>query len=314
MSALCSENGIDTVRFRWRADHDTYLGFVRRPTGVIQGYRGEVFDQTELGRLGAYPDGMVYFEGRASALVFEDKSDHSLMPAADLEIAEQVARRLAIENGADIGSEQARLGRVDLAGELLFTDPSEGSAFLHSLACIDVPWCKSRADGRKGDHIETVSFHGTSGSSIYLRAYDKGVESKSAAPGHRIRVERQKRFRKTREVTVEEFQLLDLRKVFVGREFQKLAELPSATVVDLPDAISEVLRADDLSPQAMERLIGFLVAGRHIPYRDRTSPWRRSAELRRLGIFVDPSMAGRLEVPLGRYLHALASAWETHAA
>lgn len=311
MSALCSENGIDTVRFRWRTDHDTYLGFLRRPTGVIQGYRGEVFDQTELGRLGAYPDGMVYFEGRASALVFEDRTDHSLMPAADLHLAEQVARKLAISNGADIGSEPARLGRVDLAGELLFSDPSEGSAFLHSLACIDAPWCKSRADGRKGDHIETVSFHGTSGSTIYLRAYDKGVESGSAPPGHRIRVERQKRYRKTREVTVDEFELLDLRDLFVGREFAQLAELPSAVVVDLPGAISEVLRAD-ITAQMKERLVGFLVVGRNIDY-DKMTRWRRASKLRELGIFVDPAMVGRLEVPVGRYLQALASAWSTAA-
>lgn len=312
MSALCSENGIDTVRFRWRADNDTYRGFMARPTGTIQGQWGEIYDNTELGRLGAFPDGLVYFEGRAAALCFEDKSDHSLMPAADLALAEQVARRLAVENGADIGSEQARLGRVDLAGELLFSDSEEGSAFLHSLACIDVPWCKSRTDGRKGNHIETVSFHGTAGSTIYLRAYDKGVESRTAPPGHRIRVERQKRYRKSREVSVDEFQLLDLRDIFVGREFAKLAELPSATVVDLPGAIQQVLRAD-VTPRMAEWLIGYLVAGRHLHY-DKATRWRRASKLRELGIFVDPGVVETVDVPVGRYLTALASAWTAKAA
>jgi hypothetical protein len=201
----------------------------------------------------------------------------------------------------------ARLGRVDLAAELRFGDPREGSAFLHSLASLDVPWCKSRVDGRKGDHIETVSFHGTRGATIYLRAYDKGVESGTSQAGTRIRVERQKRYRKTRELLPEDFAATDMRKAYLGREFKLLADLPSATICDLPEAM-EVLIDKATTWRQFERLAGYICAGGYIEYPKREE-YRRLGELRQLGIFVDPTQRERLEVPVGQYLQTLASAW-----
>jgi len=307
MSALASRAGIDTVRFRWREEPDIYQRFSQRPEGVIEGYRGERYAQTELGRIGVYRDGMVYLEGRAGAILHRNREDHSLLPSHALSSAERVARYFVQENGADV-SEEARLGRIDLASELRFSDPREGSAFLHSLAGLDVPWCKSRVDGRKGDHIETVSFHGTRGRSIYLRAYDKGVESGTAPPGEVIRMERQRRFRKSREVLADDFSnVADLRKVFLGREFKLLADLPSAMICNLPDALL-AMRDMGLRHQQFERLGGFLTVGRYIDY-PRAIRYKRIAELREMGIFVDPAQNERLEVPVGQYLQTLASAW-----
>lgn len=305
--AMCSDKGVDTVRFRWRGDNDTYKGFQRRPEGYIQGYRGEAFTQTKLGRIGVFPDGLVYLEGRAAAILQGDPDDHSLLPVHGLSPAERVARAFVQQNGAPVPDEQARLGRVDLAAELRFADPRQGSAFLHSLGSIDVPWCKSRVDGRKGDHIETVSFHGTQGSTIYLRAYDKGVESKTARPGVRIRVERQRRFRKVREQLPEQFAESDIRSAYLGREFKLLADLPSATVCDLPGAMDALIEKATTWRQ-FERLAGYICAGGYIEY-PRREEYRRLAELRQLGIYVDPTQRERLEVPVGRYLQTLASAW-----
>jgi hypothetical protein len=249
----------------------------------------------------------VYFEGRVSAIAALDKNEHSLAPVVDLFSAERVARQLARENGLSLKDEPATLGRVDLASELHFADGQEGSAFLHSLSALDVPWCKVRTDGRKGEHIETVSFHGTTGKTIYLRAYDKGVESGTALPGVRIRVERQKRFRKDREPSVMDFSEGDLRRVYVGREFGKLSELPYATVCDVPDALTTLLESG-ASDSVIERMAGFLVVGQYLDY-PRTSFYRRAAQLRALGIFVDPTQIERLQVPIGAYLQALASSW-----
>jgi len=308
MSAFCSDSGVDTVRFRWRTSNEVYRAFQRRPNGVIQGYRGEVFDQTAVGRVGVYPDGLVYLEGRASAILHADPEDHHLLEPAGLLSAERVALRLVQQHGAPVPDDaEARLGRADLAAELRFGSSAEGSAFLHALASLDVPWCKSRTDGRKGDRVETVSFHGVHGRSIYLRAYDKGVESGTAAPGLRIRVERQRRFRKDREPNVSMFTTSDLRQVYLGREFAQLTQLPYATVCDVPEALATLLDRN-LSAAQTERLAGFLTVGRHLDHPTRTL-YRRYAELRSLGIYVDPAQIERLEVPVGRYLQALAAAW-----
>jgi len=307
MRALCSDSGVDTVRFRWRTDNVVYQDFQRRPEGTIMGYRGESFVQTELGRVGAYPDGLVYMEGRAAAILAQDPDEHALASVEDVTPAELVARGFVRNLGADVGDAPARLGRIDLASELRFYDANEGSAFLHSLAALDVPWCKSRTDGRKGSHIETVSFHGTRGKSIYLRAYDKGVESGSHGPGTRIRIERQKRFRKDREWATSGLSHSDLRKAYLGREFAKLSELPNAVVCDVPEALNEVIYSD-ISEEMKEKLAGFLVVGFALEY-NRSTWYNRHASLRDLGIFVDPNQVERLVVPIGQYLQAAASAW-----
>jgi len=309
MRALLSDSGIDTVRFRWRTDNEAYHKFQRRPEGTIEGYRGERFVQTPLGRIGSYPDGLFYLEGRVAAILAGTAEDHSLAAPDDLLLAEQAAHGFLKENGCELGdAEPARLGRIDLASELRFSDPSEGSAFLHSLASLDVPWCKSRVDGRKGSKIETVSFHGARGKTIYLRAYDKGIESGTDKPGVRIRVERQKRFRKSREPFGQDFAVSDLRKAYWGREFSRLADLPTATVCDVRGAL-ETLAERAPTYALMERLAGYIVVGGLIEYSQPTR-WRRESELRNLGIFVDPgTQVERLEVPVGAYLQTLGAAW-----
>lgn len=309
MRALLSDSGIDTVRFRWRESNVEYHEFEKRPEGTIEGYRGERYVQSSFGRIGAYPDGMFYIESRAAALIAGTAEDHSLAAPADLHLAEQAARSIMQENGAIIGNDPARLGRIDLASELRFSDGSEGSAFLHSLAALDVPWAKTRIDGRKGSKIETVSFHGTRGKTIYLRAYDKGVESGTDKPGTRIRVERQKRFRKAREPQAAHLaEVYDLRKIYWGREFARLSELPTATVCDIRGALETLCERCESYSQ-LERLAGYLVIGGVIDY-DRVTKWRRDSDLRALGIFVDPGTeVERLEVPVGQYLQTLGAAW-----
>lgn len=308
MRALLSDSGIDTVRFRWREDNVVHADFKKREGGTREGYRGERFVQTPFGRVGSYPDGLFYIEARAGALIAANPDDHSLGAVKDLTLAEQVARTIAHNVGANV-TDQARLGRVDLASELRFDDGAEGSAFLHSLASLDVPWCKTRTDGRKGSKIETVSFHGTSGKTIYLRAYDKGIESGTDKPGKRIRVERQKRFRKAIEPNIAQLiQNTDFSALFYGREFAKLVDLPTATVCDVRGAL-ETLCERCQSYSQLERLAGYIVVGAMIDY-SRPSGYRRAAELRELGIYVDPgATVERLEVPVGQYLQTLGAAW-----
>jgi len=306
--ALLSDSGIDTVRFRWRESNEEYQEFSRRPEGVVEGYRGERFVQTKLGRVGVYRDGLAYWEGRASAILADDPGDHNLLVPDDLHLAELAARDFVVASGVPLIAEP-RLGRVDLASELRFQSSAEGSAFLHSLAGLDVPFAKARVDGLKGSHIESVSFHGTSGKTIHLRAYDKGVESGSDPAGRRIRVERQKRFRKSVEPTSQDFVFSDLKRAFWGREFKKLTTLDTAVVANLPDSLLALYeRADSWSQAA--RLGGFLVFGRLLEEEmSRAAVYRFRSELRSLGIFVNDAVVERLEVPVGKYLQTLGAAW-----
>ena len=312
------------MQFRWRTSNEVYREWQQRPGGTIEGYRGQRFEQTPLGRVSVFPDGLVTVEGRASALLHQDINDHNLLAPDQLIFSEQVTRRFAQQLGAAIPDAapaalgqavDVTLGRADLAAELRFSDPNEGSAFLHSLASLDVPWCKTRTDGRKGSHIETVSFHGANGRSISLRAYDKGVESGTERAGVRLRLERQKRWRKQLEVGVGDFVVSDLRKLFLGREFAKLTDLPYASVCDVPEALivlNECYDAGQLTSRLYESLSGFIVQGRRIVHLRRTS-YARAAQLRDLGIFIDPAALDRVEVPVGRYLQAAASAWPVAA-
>jgi len=311
--ALCSDYGFDTVRYRWRLQPDEAPGMydrfrrTERPKKPYEGQRRELFVQTELGRVGMYPDGMVYFEGRVSALREGTPDQHRLGQIHELPLAERVARQISEDNYAYTGTDEGRLGRLDLASELRFANRSAGRAFLHALSTMDVPWCKSRTDGRKGDGIETVSFHGTRGKTIYLRAYDKGIESGTAPSGERIRVERQKRFRKEREPVATEIKSAELHRMFVGREFQHLVDLPSAVVVDVAGALHELWQRCE-TWQEFERLAGYLTAGSVIDY-PRHILYRRAAEIRKLGINIDHTQYERLEVPVGRYLQTLAAVW-----
>jgi len=307
--ALLSDHGIDTVRFRWREEPEVYHDFSRRPEGVVDGYRGERFVDTELGRVGVYRDGLVYLEGRASAIANVDPGDHQLLNAQDLRPAELVAQAWVQDTGVPLSGEPARLGRADLASELRFSNPREGSAFLHSIAGLDVPWSKIRVDGLKGGDIETVSLHGTSGKTIHLRAYDKGVESGTDNPGTRIRVERQKRFRKEREPLSADFISSDLGRAYLGREFAKLSQLESALLVDLPDAIRAVMARAESWQQAI-RLAGYLAIGDYVhDEMDRATVYRYDGQLRALGIFYQRKEIERLEVPIGQYFQTLGAAW-----
>jgi hypothetical protein len=305
--SLCSDAGVDTVRFRWRTDPEAYEVFRHRKGGYIEGQRGEVFTQTELGRIGAFRDGLFYIESRAAALVDGSRDSHRLARPDELPAAERVALQVCYDNEAFVGEDEARLGRIDLASELRFSRGSAGRAFLHSLSAADVPWCKSRTDGRKGEGIETVSFHGTTGKTVYLRAYDKGIESGTAPAGERIRVERQRRFRKTREPSLAMLSSADLHSMYIGREFAHLQNLKTATVCDVEGAIETLWERAESAAQ-FERMIGFIVAGNVIDYGHATR-YARAAELRSLGIFVDHTQRERLEVPVGRYLQTLSSAW-----
>jgi hypothetical protein len=303
--ALGTAHGVDTVRFRFREGNDAYLRLRSRPDGCEQGVRGELWWREGAARVGVYPDGLVTVEGRAAALVAGDRGDHSLLEPGRLLLAERAAAGLVA------AATRPTLGRVDLAGELRFGDGREGLAFLQALSSIDVPWCKVGIEGRRGDSVETVYARSTNGRSVLWRAYDKGVESDTAAPGERIRWERQIRMRKVREQTVEQFLEGDLRAAFVGR-LRRVASIGDVVVADVVGAV-ERLGELALPPTKRDRLTGYLLWGGRGDYAPRTAQ-RLRAELRELGVGLDSAQPVRLVVPVGRHLRTLAAMWEDERA
>lgn len=277
--------GLDTVRIRFRGVHPDDFQRFRRNKNPQLVQRGE-FRSTEGGvTVGHWSDGRAYIEGRVAAIL-HGKDDHRLLWRGDLMDAGLVGQEIAHAESAEIIS----VGRADLASELTFPDHVEGRRFLAGLAAVDVPWLKTGTEGGKRSGYETVYWRTVKGRSIVMRAYDKGVESGTAAPGERIRIERQRRWRKTRELPIDVVASADFRSEFVGREFEALisgSTNPVHWTGDVGLAIEELrdrVRARELKAYQAERLAGYLLMqGEGLK---RTVRYAREAELRKLGLAV----------------------------
>lgn len=300
--------GFDTVRYRFRGElRDVYEGLRARPD-VARGPRGEVRRRVDgSARVEAYPDGLVTVEGRLAALLHGEQ-DHRLLGPGELVEGVEAAAAIA---GVHEGDAVVELGRADLTSELHFADGSEGLELLRAAAYVDLPWLKVGTEGGKGRRLETVHWRTVNGRSTVLRLYDKGVETEQAAPGHWLRLERQRRWRKARALDAEVFASSSLRESFVGRELGAIvARVDDVYVCDRWSAI-ELLRrrraAGELGARSLELLAGFLAAhGDGLPARTRR---RRESRLRELGIALNPNEGAATSFPAGRLLATFAEAW-----
>lgn len=307
-SGRATRAGFDTVRFRLRC-----------PSEVYEGFEGELYQRGEKRRsdggvtVGAYPDGLVTVEGRLAALLYGEE-DHRLCGPDELLAGESAAAAAA---GVDDVVEIAGVGRCDLASELSFKDGAEGLALLRAFAALDVPWLKTGTEGSKRDGLETVFWRSMRGRSIVLRLYDKGVESGTAAPGERLRLERQRRYRKTAERTVA--QLLEAGPVhsFVGRELAELVLAERDVVVcnrlGAIAQLQELVQLGRVGVGVAAAVSGWLLFEHVGSYPARTAR-RHAARLRQLGIALDDvddvDQAGELKrFPVSDYLRQFVAAF-----
>jgi hypothetical protein len=257
--------------------------------------------------VGAYPDGLVTVEGRLAALLY-GQADHRLLAAEDFVRSPEAAADLL---GLDLDAAPVGVGRADLASELVFADGRDGHEFLRALSYVDLPWLKVGTEGGKRDRLETVYHRNVRGRSVALRCYDKGVESETCAGGTWLRLERQRRWRKDREPTVDDVVARGLAEQFVGRELRAVvAGDDEVTVCDPPAAAShlrDLFGRGLITGDALHRLGAFVWFGTE-GLQPRTAQ-RRAAELRRLGLALNPHEGGRSTVPVGEYLRAFAVAW-----
>lgn len=313
-TATSGSTGFDTVRVRYRGDDRSYSAAKGRRHAIVA--RGELrlLDVGEGVTAGVFPDGMAYVEGRVSAILAAGgvtDDDHRL---ASVEEVERCAEVGALVAGVD-GAEVVAVGRADQASELRFSDGREGLAVLRMAASVDLPWLKASTDGSRRDGLETVSWRVVQGRSIVLRLYDKGRETGTAAPGEWLRLERQRRYRKSREVAVGSLRGLDLHATFVGRELRALVELDRehelVTRASAIESLRSMLRRGVISGRVCESLVGFLVCeGSGLPGR---TVYRRWAELRRLGICLDSLDGDGRRLDLAGYVRAFADQWAVAA-
>jgi len=229
--------GLDTVSVCW-SDPDAVDAFLRldglvpglcdndghkvddpRPLRLVPAAAGSVRLNRRLdglGQVGAYPAAsMLYIEGRAGALHKRNETDHGLGKPSELPpTLERTREDLARLLGRKLCTPGIR--RADLAGELLFDRGEDGQDLLRILDAMHSPDHKTApVRERGGPCLETVYWRTPKRSVAVLRAYDKGVESGTAAPGERVRLERQVRYQSNKRPAVDQFLARDLGSLFV---------------------------------------------------------------------------------------------------
>lgn len=216
--------GVDTVSWGW-SDVEAVDRFMRldglvvgerdsRPFRVVPapGRAVKLSRRVDgLGTVGAFPAAsMLFVEGRARALHRRDERDHGLARLSDLEQTQaQIIEQLA---GLGVRPKAPpALRRVDLAGELRFVRGEDGRELLALLDLLHIARHKlSPVREQGGPGLETIYWRTAKRSIPVLRAYDKGVESSTAAPGERIRIERQLRYGSGQRPVLHQFLSRDL--------------------------------------------------------------------------------------------------------
>jgi hypothetical protein len=259
--------------------------------------------------------GVVFIEGRASALVAGDASVRTLAPPSQLPEVELAARALFQPLAVPL-SDHAVLRRADLTSDAAFDDRADGLAFLAALAVAMVPRYKLDA-WRDFGRVETVAVRTRGRGAIKARAYDKWVEQgMPERAGELVRMERQERWQGRKCPSIPEFLAMDLAALYARPLLPLIRAARDVVVAGLGasvEAVLEMVSEGRLSYLRAERLIGTLVItarqGADSPaWTDRTAA-RRRAELRDLGLWVDPLLPEPSVVPVGQILGRLVGAW-----
>jgi hypothetical protein len=308
-----SASGVDTCSFAFRPSSqpfwDRLVTKSHRPSAA-GGIRFEIPGPGRTSLL-AWPSyGLVALEGRLAAVVTGDQDNHALMPKQQLEAGEAIAAR-AIEALAGAAMfkpadcTDGELRRYDLASELLFEDAADGIAFLRTVATL-TPAGKKR-DVIGNEIPETIYFRTPKRLVVTERIYDKGRESGSHPPGHRIRVEAQRRPAKSKRRRSAIVGRMDLASDF-GRTLSPYVGAERLIASGTNGATSHLVQQavnGELSIAKAERMIGTLALlhdyGRAV-YPDVRQQQRRLQELRAAGIVLADELPADRVVPVTQLL------------
>ena len=308
-----SASGVDTCSFAFRPTSQAFWDHLvtrnNRPSAA-GGIRFEIPGPGMTSLLAWPSHGIAALEGRLAAVVTGDQDNHALMPKQQLQPGEDVAAR-AIEALAGVPMfrpgecSDGELRRYDLAAELLFDDAADGIAFLRSVATL-TPAGKKR-DVIGNEVPETVYFRTPKRLVVTERVYDKGRESGSHPPGHRIRVEAQRRPPKSRRRRSGIVGRMDLASDF-GRTLSPYVSAERLIASGTNGATAHLVQQavnGELSIAKAERMIGTLALlhdyGRAV-YPDVQQQQRRLRELRSAGIVLADELPADRVVPVTQLL------------
>lgn len=318
MTPVLTASGVDTVSFGYRPTDDAALdAFLVRevrpgPAGsLILKERGK-----DGGRAVVYRShGLIAYESRLAAVLVGDEDCHDLAPASSTAAAADVVREsLARLLRADPG-ERVEVRRFDLAAELRFDEGAEGLAFLGSVRWMCPPRAKINAYSGADGQVQTVNVVTEKRGVIRSRAYDKGRESGSDAPGLRIRIESQNRPPKSMRYSPIVFSDLDLAPTY-GRTMSHYLDVDEVVSAGVDGATAHLVAqatSGEISIARAERLAGSIAilkyAGRGA-YNDpdrsvkanNQHSSRRLKALRDAGITLDDALPADAVVPVSQLL------------
>ncbi len=202
--------------------------------------------------------GVIAVESRLGAMLASSVEDHSLAPAAGLVAgAERARNSLLLHFGADPGG-HVEVRRYDLASELRFARPSDGLAFLRTVASMVPAGKRGTLETTPDGQVMTAYVRTAKRGVVLSRIYDKGRESGSDPPGERVRIENQNRPPRSKRQSPDVLASADLTATF-GRTMTPFL-VPEALIVAGSDGAVAQLAArvvvGDLSPAKAERLVG----------------------------------------------------------
>jgi hypothetical protein len=309
---FCNRSGFDTIALTWPDQGGTeLLSHLQASDATVPFARG-VLALDRLaggGRITAWPEhGVVKFEGRLAALVDGDAGSHRLADRGDMLRADVAARAQVAELlGAAPQGDTVAVSRYDLAAEFDFDQGDDGRTLLAAMRAVVPAAYKAKIFQRSASAVESVTTVTARRGAVAFRAYDKGLESGTAAPGHRVRFEAQIRHKGASRREPVELARRDLRADF-GRTLRSMLEAQDATVTGTSasvDVLVGKVAAGELTMARAERLIGSLEVlrrfGRAV-YGDDLASWRRLAALREAGIAVDDQLPPDAVVPVGELL------------
>lgn len=280
-----------------------------------------IFDQKPGGIVCSIVGGVLRAEGRLDPLLTGERESWNLRPASDVYLGQQTARRV-VEQLAGVPMDGDRecltdgeVARLDLAHEFRFKDPADGLAFLSTLAALR-PALRKVSPVFSGDgSVKTVYFRSPKRFVVLERAYDKDVESGSHPAGHRVRLEVQRRYPKSRALVPSTVPEVDLGGIY-GQSVAPYAAHESIAVgrVDAEERLVSMVARGEMTIAKAERILGTISilshTGRSI-YAD-SSGRRRLAELRHLGISPEAVAPAENVVPVGRLLRESLASWTTN--
>lgn len=309
--------GLDTVSAIWGDEGGSELLSALAAAPTIPYARGQLLtDRTPSGmRVMSWPEmGVVKVEGRLAAAIDKSHQSHRLAERDELrQIGDVMSDELEELLGCRPSTRAVGVGRYDLVTERDFQDGNDGRQLLRAMRALCPPRCKLKVHSTPMG-VETVTV--LSGRRSIFRAYDKGLESGTAAPGERIRfeaqVQRAKAARQGPNATAES----DLRAAF-GRTiepFMQGAPVTVTTASGVVDQVAEKLSTGELSVAKAERLVGAAELlrryGRGI-YVDDWRSARRLRDLRDVGIAIDDQLPEGTTVPVSELLQAALEEWST---